>query len=255
MRLRAGRCPAWSTVRERDSVRGPDGVKPPPGMAQALQICNGRAMRSEALGRLSEISQYQWGLVTSRQAASQGVQRWELHRLVVDSALEAVGFGVYRIAGAPVVAHLGVRIAWLQLAPGKVAEDRGVDEGVLSHRSAAALYGVGDFEPEPYEFTVPRRKRSRRTDVILHTATLTDREVDWRDELPVTTPVRLVRDLLADRHDGGHIGQVVADLLHRRLATRARLARAMEPYAAAYGLPGETGAALLDHLTASATAS
>lgn len=212
-------------------------------------------MRSEAIGRLSEITRYQWGLVTSRQAASQGVQRWDLHRLVADGVLEAVGFGVYRIAGTPVVPHLGVRIAWLQLAPGKVAEDRGIDEGVVSHRSAAVLYGVGDFEPEPYEFTVPQRKRSRRPDVTFHTATVTDKEVEWRDELPVTTPARLVGDLLADRHDGGHIGQVVADLLRRRLATRMRLARAMEPYAAAYGLPGETGAALLDHLTASATAS
>ncbi|MEU8887101.1 type IV toxin-antitoxin system AbiEi family antitoxin domain-containing protein [Streptomyces sp. NPDC048442] len=207
-------------------------------------------MRSEALGRLSEISLYQWGLLTARQAEHQGVRRWDLHRLVADGALEAAGHGVYRIAGAPVVAHLGIRIAWLQLAPGEIAEDRRVGQGVLSHRSAAVLYGVGDFEPEPYEFTVPRRRRSRRTDVVLHTAVLTDSEVDWQDELPVTTPVRLVRDLLADRHDGGHIGQVLADLLARRLADRKRLAAAMEPYAAAYGLPGESGAALLKHLTA-----
>jgi predicted transcriptional regulator of viral defense system len=206
-------------------------------------------MRSEALGRLSEISLYQWGLVTARQAESLGVRRWDLHRLVADGALEAAGRGVYRIAGAPVATHLGMRIAWLQLAPGDIAEDRKVEQGVLSHRSAAVLYGVGDFEPEPYEFTVPRRKRSRRTDVVLHASALTDSEVDWQDELPVTTPVRLIRDLLADRHDGGHIGQVVVDLLARRLADRKRLAAAMEPYAAAYGLPGASGAAFLKHLT------
>ncbi|MFC7217931.1 hypothetical protein ACFQLX_07080 [Streptomyces polyrhachis] len=210
-------------------------------------------MRSEAFGRLSEVSQYQWGLVTSRQAMSQEVRRWELHRLVSDGALEAVGFGVYRLAGAPAAEHLAVRIAWLQLAPGKAAEDREVSEGVLSHRSAAVLYGVGDFEPEPHEFTVPVRRRTRRDDVSLHTANLADTEVDWLDQLPVTRPPRLVRDLLADRHDGEHISQVIADLLDRRLATRAQLSRAMAPYAAAYGLSGESGAVLLNHLMASAT--
>ncbi|MFJ9178062.1 type IV toxin-antitoxin system AbiEi family antitoxin domain-containing protein [Streptomyces sp. NPDC102360] len=205
-------------------------------------------MRSAAFGKLSELSRYQWGLVTSRQAVAEGVARWELHRLVADGALESVAFGVYQVAGAPPARYLGLRVAWLQLAPGVAAEDRGTADGVVSHRSAAVLYGVGDFEPEPYEFTVPARRRTRRTDVALRVAALAEGEVEWRDELPVVRPARLVADLLAARHDGQHIGQVIVDLLGRRLVSRARLARAADAHAAAYGLPDADGAALLDHL-------
>ncbi|WP_306323480.1 MULTISPECIES: hypothetical protein [unclassified Streptomyces] len=210
-------------------------------------------MRSEALGRLSELSQYQWGLVTTSQTAHLGVRRWELHRLVADGALEAIGFGVYRISGAPAVPLLDLRVAWLQLAPSKAVEERVVAEGVVSHTSAAQLYGVGDFEPDAYEFTVPYRRRTRRQDLRLHRAAVTDEEVDWLDQLPVTRPGRLARDLLEARYDGVHIGQVMADLLDRRLAKRAELIRAAAPAAAAYGMPAGDGVALVDGLVESAT--
>jgi predicted transcriptional regulator of viral defense system len=205
-------------------------------------------MRGDALGALSVVAQVQWGLVTARQAVREGVQRWDLSRLVGDGALEAVGYGVYRVVGAPAPAHLELKVAWLQLAPDVVAEDRTPARGVVSHTSAAALYGVGDFEPECFEFTVPRRKRTRRTDVVLHTATLDESEVDWVDQMAVTRPARTVGDLMRDRHDGEHVGRVLLDLLDKHLTTPAELAAAAGPHAAAYGLPSTGGKQFIAHL-------
>jgi hypothetical protein len=205
-------------------------------------------MRGDALGVLSTVAQVQWGLVTARQAVREGVQRWDLSRLVGDGALEMTGYGVYRIAGAPLPEHLPLKVAWLQLAPDLVAEDRTVSDGAVSHTSAAMLYGVGDFEPECFEFTVPRRKRTRRPDVVLHAATLDDSDVGWVDQLAVTRPARMVGDLMRDRHDGEHVGRVLLDLLDRRLATPAELAAAVWPHAAAYGLSGADGQQIVTHL-------
>jgi len=205
-------------------------------------------MRGDALGVLSVVAQVQWGLVTARQAVLEGVQRWDLSRLVGDGALEAVGYGVYRVAGAPVPEHLELKVAWLQLAPDLVAEDRTASDGVVSHASAAMLHGVGDFEPESFEFTVPRRKRTRRADVVLHTAKLDESEVDWVDQMAVTRPARTVGDLMRDRHDGEHVGRVLLDLLDKHLTTPAELAAAAGPHAAAYGLPATDGEQLIAHL-------
>ncbi|WP_328913405.1 MULTISPECIES: type IV toxin-antitoxin system AbiEi family antitoxin domain-containing protein [unclassified Streptomyces] len=205
-------------------------------------------MRGDALGVLSAVAQVQWGLVTARQAVHEGVQRWDLSRLVGDGALEAVGYGVYRVAGAPTSEHLELKVAWLQLAPDVVAEDRTAAQGVVSHASAAALYGVGDFEPEHFEFIVPRRKRTRRPDVVLYTLTLDESDVDWVDQMAVTRPTRMVGDLMRDRHDGEHVGRVLLDLLDKRQATPAQLAAATEPHAAAYGLAGADGKRLITHL-------
>ena len=205
-------------------------------------------MRGDDLGKLSAVAQVQWGLVTARQAVAEGVQRWDLSRLVADGALENVGYGVYRIAGAPIVSHLQLRVAWLQLAPGVVAEDRGVQDGVVSHTSAAMLYGAGDFEPERFEFTCPRRKRARRPDIVVHTKDIEEADVDWLDQIPITKPARLIGDLMADRHDGEHVGRVLLDLLGARLATRSEMSASAQPFAELYGLPGASGEKLTTYL-------
>lgn len=86
-----------------------------------------------------------------------------------------------------------------------------------------------------------RRARSRRSDVLIYNAPLTDDEVDWVEEILVTSPLRLVADLCAVQTDSGHLAGVIGDLLTRRLASRRALAATVAPYAAAYGAPGRRG--------------
>jgi hypothetical protein len=55
------------------------------------------------------------------------------------------------IAEAPPPKHLGLRAARLQLAPDAAAWDRTPEQGVVSHRSAAALYGLGHLPADRHD--------------------------------------------------------------------------------------------------------
>src|SRR5690348_5082281 len=105
--------------------------------------------------RLADLAESQWVLITRQEADKLGIPRRTLDRLA--SNLERVARGVYRIVGAPPADHLELRAAWLQLAPEVPASRRTDDQGVISHRSAASFYGIGDLPADRHEFTVARR--------------------------------------------------------------------------------------------------
>jgi len=65
--------------------------------------------------------------------------------------------------------------------------------GVLSHRSAAALWGLRPFNGR-IDVTVPWDK-SERKGLLLHRAVLADDEITTHDGIPVTTPARTQLDL------------------------------------------------------------
>ena len=154
------------------------------------------------MARIAEIAEEQWGLVTRRQLALAGVPQTTVERLTApQSTLERVAHGVYHLEGAPTPDHLELRAAWLQLAPEVQAWKRKAAEGVVSHRSAAALYGIGHLPADQHEFTVQHRKQTKRSDVRLHRRRLDDREWIQLRGLPVTRPARIASDLLYDHED------------------------------------------------------
>jgi hypothetical protein len=73
----------------------------------------------------------------------------------------------------------------------------GGEGAVLSHRSAAALWEIGQDRSGAVEVTVPTRAgREHRPGLIIHrTGTLSTRCVTRREGIPVTTPVRTIFDL------------------------------------------------------------
>jgi predicted transcriptional regulator of viral defense system len=202
--------------------------------------------RSSAMATLGAIAEAQWGLVTTRQAVQNNVSYPEMTRLTKDGVLNRVAYGVYRVAGSPVTPLTELRAAWLLLEPETEADLRDVSAGVVSHGSAAFVYGVGDFTGEVHEFTCEKRKRSGRPEVRIHTRPVDPETVVWIEQLPVTSTARLVSDLLEDHHDGQHMAHVLADSLDRSLSTPAELAAAVSPHASAYGVTPAT--AFLDHL-------
>ena len=201
--------------------------------------------RPPTLTRLSELAQDQWGLVTRRQAENAGVSRATLQRLADNKVLERVSRGVYRLAGAPEPDHVELRAAWLQLAPDIPAWKRTADEGVVSHRSAAALYGLGHLPADRHEFTVTTRRQSRRPDVRLHHRRLSEGEWISLRGLPVTRPSRIAADLLADREDPQAVAHVIADAIRPVYDYPGTFAEVLAPYAAQFGLRRGDGMALL----------
>jgi len=159
--------------------------------------------------------------------------------------LERVAQGVYHLTGAPTPDHLALRATWLQLAPDVLAWERTPAEGVVSHRSAAAVYGLGHLPADRHEFTLPARRQSRRPDVRLHHRQVKDDEWISLRGLPVTRPSRIAADLLADREDPGAVAQILADAIRGAYDDPSTFADALAPHAPKFGLRRQDGIALL----------
>lgn len=202
--------------------------------------------------RLSEVAEGQWGLITRRQAQVAGVGHTSLARLTVDGRLDRVAHGVYRVRGAGEPDHLGLRAAWLQLAPETPAWVRLDDPStaVVSHTSAASLLRVGDLRADVHEFTLPRRRQTRRRDVRLHRGQVPAADRIVFSGLPVTRPARMIADLLADHVEPGVAGRITAEVVEGRLEGVTEVAEHIAPYAARFDLPRGDGKAMLDHLLA-----
>jgi hypothetical protein len=118
--------------------------------------------QASTISKLATITEEQWGFVTRRQAEKADVSPATLKRLIRDGVLERTGPAVYRLAGAPAPDHVGLRSAWLQLAPDIPVWERRPNQGTASHRSAAAMYGIGHLPADVHEFILPPRRDERR---------------------------------------------------------------------------------------------
>jgi hypothetical protein len=200
------------------------------------------------LARLRDIAEGQWGLFTLQQVRTADVAWRSLMRLVDGGLLERVAHGVYRVRGTPEPDHLDLRAAWLQLDPRRPAWQRldGPEVAVVSHTSAASLYGVGDLRADVHEFTIPRRRQTRRPDVRLHRGRVPSEQRILVGGLPTTRPSWMVGQLLADHVDPDAIAQITREALERVIDYPRDIAESLAPYAQRFGYPRGNGVALLD---------
>jgi predicted transcriptional regulator of viral defense system len=202
------------------------------------------------------LSAGQQGLVTAAGANAVGVDGSARRRLVCEGALDAVGPGVYLLDGFPEPSHLEIRVAWLRLDPAMPARERdglGTNDGVVSHRSACVVHGLGDIPAPTVELIVPRRRRITGPWLRLRVRTeLSVCEVTMLDGLPVTTVALTIIDLLRDRADGGHVGGVILDAERRGLIDPDQFAPRVEKFAPSYAMPRASGRDLLSVLVSMA---
>jgi predicted transcriptional regulator of viral defense system len=206
-----------------------------------------------ALELLGAYTAGQWGMVTTRQAQMLGVDEVTLHRLKTAGLLEGVRHGVHALTSAEASDTRAEQAAWLALRPGVAGWERpklDPDGGVISHRSAARQHGLGDLVHTRVEMTVPRRRTMRDPNVWLHRAELTDADVTVLNGLPVTTPTRLIRDLLDQHIDASHIATIIRQAVEGGQVRLDELAEQLKPYARRYGAKPLSGTALLELLLA-----
>ena len=98
-------------------------------------------------------------------------------------------------AGAEPPPQASLRVAWLELAPSVPAWGRSGEQDVVSHRSAAMVFGLGDQPADVHEFTPPVRRQTRLDDVRLHRGDVAFGVVS-RGGLLTTDPSRTAVDLL-----------------------------------------------------------
>jgi very-short-patch-repair endonuclease len=73
------------------------------------------------------------------------------------------------------------------------------DDAALSHRSAAALWGIGTERPRVVDISVRRRCELRRPGLRIRSrTTLATADVLERDSIPVTSPTRTLIDLATE---------------------------------------------------------
>ena len=205
----------------------------------------------EALRVLAEVSESQWGLVTSAQANARGVSHMNLTRLSESGDLVRLSHGVYRDAGAPGGQHEELRAAWLATEPAKLAYERLSESpatAVVSAESATRLHGIGDLRAMRSEFTTPSRKQTQRPDVRYRTRVLSINDVTIREGLPVTTVERTIADLVEERNDLSIVSNVLRDAARKSRLNSDRLTELLGPLAERNGYRKGDGAAFLEEL-------
>lgn len=216
--------------------------------SMAESLYNAGMPRAASMESLAELAEEQWGLFTRRQAEATGMAWTTLTRLAKGGGAERVAHGVYRLRGTPPDDRLGLRAAWLQLAPDTPIWERTPAQGVVSHRSAAAVYDLGHLPADTHQFTLPVRRQSRRADVHLYRAHVDDGEWINVGGLLVSRPARIAADLLGDREDAEAVAQVIADAIRGIKDYAGTVARAIAPHAFRFGLDDGDGLALLEWL-------
>jgi very-short-patch-repair endonuclease len=141
---------------------------------------------SEQLAAVAVVLARQQSLITVGQAEANGVGAKRCQRLVDRGLWERLDLGVYGPVGVPMTWRRQVMLGLLLAPPGSLG----------SHRSCAALLGVGEIHRPQPEITIPRGTTLRRPWLVVHESTdlpLADRR--RVDGIPVTGPHRLAMDL------------------------------------------------------------
>jgi very-short-patch-repair endonuclease/predicted transcriptional regulator of viral defense system len=166
--------------------------------------------------RLATLAARQHGVVAKRQLRALGVGEGAVkHRLRL-GRLRTIHRGVYAIGQGPI----SMRGRWLAavLACG--------DGALLSHRSAAALWGLTGIHRGPVDVTSPCG-RSSRTGIALHRCEIAEGDRAINGDIPVTSVPRTLVDL-ATALDRTRLNRAFEEADRLRLLDMRAMAQACE---------------------------
>lgn len=175
-------------------------------------------------GRLGAVAGGQHALITLAQMTELKITRHQRAHLLTSGHILRVGPHVYLLNGAPFTWQ--TRLAAARLAAGT--------DAIVSHRSAAALYGLDGFDQQRIvHLSVPLGRRpTKQQDVHLHRCSdfdLIDPEV--RQNILVTDPARLVLDLYASERNPVVARRGLFSARKKKLVTWAALEECLDQHA------------------------
>jgi predicted transcriptional regulator of viral defense system len=174
-----------------------------------------RTAKSENLFHVAESQQ---GYFTSSDAKKLGYDYPHQHFHVKQGNWVRVDHGIYRLKKYPAAAQEDLMRWWLWSRK----------KAVISHESAAALYELGDLLPFKIHLTVPSDfRKSPAKSLVLHKADLNVSEIERRDGLPVTKPLRTLLDLARSHLDDERLSAVARDAIKKGLVSRKELLEAL----------------------------
>ncbi len=192
-------------------------------------------MAGRADAHLGAIAAGHHGLIARRDAL-RVLSKAAVARRVRSGVWHRVHEGVYRPAGAPETWEQRLLAAcWA-----------GGERGVVSHRSAAAIWNLPGSDRELVEITGPRWRRSRHDGVVAHESKhLDERDLTEVNGLVTTRPVRTVVDLAAVL-EPRTLEEAVDELLRREGVDVGTLGRCLERLGGTIRAGGAVLAALLE---------
>lgn len=142
-----------------------------------------RAERRERNRRVAELAKRQHGVVSRAQLLGLGISRRSIERRIEGSLLHRLHRGVYAVGHE----RLAVRGRWMAavLACGEGA--------LLSHRGAAALWGLAGIPRGPIDVLAEHARR--RPGIASHRGAVDGEDRATRDGIPVTSVARTIFDL------------------------------------------------------------
>lgn len=153
---------------------------------------------------IAVVAERQWGFVTRAHLLAIGLTAATIRHLIATGHLIPVHAGVYAVGSVnrtPVARAMAAVLACGENA-------------VLSHGSAASLWGFNKYWDRPLEVTVPS-KRTRHGIKVHRSRTLTGPDFDRQHGIPVTSPARTALDI-APRLTDKRLIRVVNDGRHAR---------------------------------------
>jgi predicted transcriptional regulator of viral defense system len=171
---------------------------------------------------LFQIAEGQQGYFTAKQAADAGYQLGSQAHHVKSGNWVRVERGIYRLARFPQSAEeqLVIYALWSR-------NRAGVPEGVYSHQTALSIHELSDVNPVKLHMTVPptfRRSAKAPEILVMHRATLDEKDVEQRQGFVVTHPLRAIADVVgAESVSRDIIEQALTEGRQRGLITRREM--------------------------------
>ena len=167
--------------------------------------------------QIARLARPQRGYVTRKQLLQLGLSGDQIDYRIKIGRLIPVYTGVYAVGHLPTLPQ--DRAAGALLACGRHA--------VLSHGSAATVWGVFRSWDMPFEVTVPSLRRRRG--IRIHRAALARADMTVQLGLRVTSPARMLLEI-APRVRDKTLTRGVSNLRHERYLTLEQLADVLERY-------------------------
>jgi putative AbiEi antitoxin of type IV toxin-antitoxin system/uncharacterized protein DUF559 len=216
----------------------PRPAAPAPRSAADLGLCapRGNKLQARLDTAVAARAADEWGVLSVRELRECGLTRKRVTVRVRNGWLHPLFRGVYAV-GHPAVSLEGRLLAAV----------KSLGEGaVLSHYSAAALWGFVDWDGRYPEVTVTREGIGHRTGLRVHGSSMLEpRDVMRHKGIPVTSPARTLVDLAAVVTD-----KLLRTALRRALAKRRVSIRQL--VGARRRLGPRRGSARLDRVLATA---
>ncbi|WP_437924924.1 hypothetical protein WMF37_38755 [Sorangium sp. So ce291] len=166
--------------------------------------------------RLYDVVSAQAGYFTLAQAVEAGFVA--ATQVETELRVERCGGDVFRLVQFPPSEHEDLVILWLQTEK----------QGVFSHDTALALHQLSDILPSRRHVTVPsgwEPPSNARLDrgTVLHHAEVGPSEIAWMSPIPLTKPLRTIRDCIEKGVSPEIIEQAISEALARGMITQTEV--------------------------------